>query len=67
MEIETTNMLFKPLQSYLSFPNIAEKKLKRKSKQNIPRYIDLIYRLFNIILGSNWLIVSLVQNGGTIT
>ena len=30
--------------------------LERKSKQKISRFIDLIYRLFNIMLGSNWLI-----------
>ena len=47
--------------SYVSFPIYSRKEietsiLERKSKQKIPRFIDLIYRLFNIMLGSNWLI-----------
>ena len=32
--------------------------LEKKSKQKISRFIDLIYRYFNIMLGSNWLIFS---------
>ena len=32
--------------------------LERKSKQKISRFIDLTYRLLNIMLGSNWLIFS---------
>ena len=49
--------------SYLSFPiysrkEIETKILERKSKQKISRFIDLIYRLFNIMLDSNWLIFS---------
>ena len=62
MEIETTNMSFKLLLIF-PFQYISEKKLKQeywKGNQNkkISRYIDLIYRLFNIMLGSNWLIFS---------
>ena len=37
---------------------IGTRILERKSKQKISRFIDLIYRLFNIMLGSNWLIFS---------
>ena len=50
------------LNHFLSFFPIYSRKeietriLERKSKQKISRYIDLIYRLFNIMLGSNWLI-----------
>ena len=57
---QNNNITFKPLLIF-PFQYIAEKKLKqeileRKSKQKISRFIDLIYRLFNIMLGSNWLI-----------
>ena len=54
--------MFKPL---LIFPfqysrkEIETRILERKSKQKkISRFIDLIYCLFNIMLGSNWLIFS---------
>ena len=62
MEIETTNMSFKPLLIF-PFQCIAEKKLDQeywKGNQNkkISCYIDLIYRLFNVMLDSNWLIFS---------
>ena len=54
------NITFKPLLIF-PFPIYSRKEietriLERKSKQKISRYIDLIYRLFNIMLGSNWLI-----------
>ena len=48
---------------YLSFLIYSRKEietriiLERKSKPNISRFIDLILRLFNIMLGSNWLIL----------
>ena len=67
-EIETKRIrkeiktIISRLNHFLSFlSNILEKKLKQeywKGNQNkkISRFIDLIYRLFKIMLGSNWLI-----------
>ena len=58
-EIKTVISLLNHFLSFLS--NIVEKKFKQeywKGNQNkkISRFIDFIYRLFNIMLGSNWFI-----------
>ena len=68
MEIETLNMSFKPLLIF-PFQYIAEKKLKQeywKGNQNkkTSRYIDLIYRLFNIMLVPVGRFVSPMGGGG---
>ena len=56
MEIETTNMSFRPL---LVFPfQLKQEYWKGNQNKKKSRYINLIYRLFNIMLGSNWLIFS---------
>ena len=56
---QNNNITFKPLLIF-PFQYIAEKKLKqeywRGNQKKISRFIDLIYPLFNIMLGSNWLI-----------
>ena len=40
--------------------------LEWKTKQQISHVNDLLYSLFNIMTGSNWLNFSLVQNGETV-
>ena len=56
---QNNNITFQPLLIF-PFQLIAEMKLKQEywkgNIKKVSRYIDLIYRLFNIMLGSNWLI-----------
>ena len=60
--ISRLNHFLSFLSNIVDLSIIVEKKLKQELKGNqnkkISRFIDLIYRFFNIMLGNNWLIFS---------